>query len=643
MISIVHSPQVILGVKAQLVLSVTDYLTTDDGFIINLLNGQSVNEYGVISTPSVSNFLFQDNSDSAYTFLDDYLIDRVIPKLAASMPNYAITMELVAADQAFIYITALLEGPEFDIFLEETYSPIVTQETAINGVLGSNIVMARTPVEFLTQTDNYQTAAGSKAHLDLIFTGLATNGNTFTLTFLGLTQTFSFTSFTPDDSGLQIPIDGLNTADFVENFVIPALKQNFYISQDYEVILQTSTSARIRALKVGTLYNITGTEAVANMTMSAPTAGTDATFRTGFRILADLFAESSYLAADYKPVFGAEAIPNAANQCLFDFTDILTGLPLKPDAPAFNSASFFVLNQCYRRFYVRFAEYYSNTPRVSKQLPAEPAHYLAIHGARAFLNLGQNINADFCAPGKFLTLMPADVTCAVAQHQYLSFFVQTPPAVSLTLRLMYRLNYTDGSNGSWTSHSSITGQYAKQIVTIKAGFNQLNLSAAIASGKEVKSYQIKVDNGTTDLTETRTFTLIKERYQNRYFLFFNSFGLPETVFFHGMQSRDAKFMRQQIRLAKPTYNATTGVHTGDETHIYPEFKRGFELATGYKRKNYLDYFLDFMNSPAHYEQQADKYAGISISKQDIELDDDKQRLYGLNLKYNTAYTERGNA
>lgn len=643
MISIVHSPQVILGVKAQLVLTINGFLTTDDGLIINKLNGNSVSEYGVISSPSANNYLFQDNSDSAFSFLDDYLISRVIPKLEVTMPDYAITMELVAADEALIYITALLEGPAFNVFLEETYSPNVVQETVTSGVLGSNIVMARTPVEFLTQTDNYQTAAGSKAHIDLVFTGLATNGNTFTLTFLGLTQTFTFTSFAPNDSGLQIQIEGATTADFVKDYVIPALQANFYISQDYEVILQTSTTARIRALKVGTLYNITGTESVANMTMSAPTAGADAAFRPGFRILADLFAESSYLAADYKPVFGAEAIPNTANQCLFDFTDILTGLPLKPDAPAFNSASFFVLTQCYRRFFVRFAEYYSNTPRVSKQLPTEPAHYLAIHGARAFLNLGQNINADFCAPGKFLTLMPSDVTCAMAQHQYLSFFVQTPPAVSLTLRLMYRLNYTDGTNGSWTSHSSVTGQYGKQIVTIKAGFNHLNLSAAIASGKEVKSYQIKVDNGTTDLTETRTFTLISQRYQNRYFLFFNSFGLPETVFFHGMQSRAADFMRQEIRLAKPTYNTATGVHTGDQTHIYPEFKRGFELATGYKRKNYLDYFLDFMNSPAHYEQQETMYAGISIPKQDIELDTDKQRLYGLNLKYSTAYTERGNA
>jgi hypothetical protein len=642
MITVEKSPLVILGVKPQVVLKFTDYAVDGEGFILVLLNGDGAAEFGFVAGAPANAYQIRDNSDSSYAYVDDWVIGRVMPQLTTALTNYDITLVTGGASEATIAITGKVEGPQHNISLGDNGTADLVQLTTTLGVLGSNMVMARNPVEFEFSTDNNISTAGVKAYIDLIFAGLPSNNQTFTLTFLGRTITFTFKSVSIDDSGNQILIDGLS-ADFPANFVMPTLLNNFYLNQDYEIYMHSSTTVRIKALQSGVKYSITGTEAVTNMTLGTPVAGFDAVYRDGFRILADVFAETTYLSGDYQSVFGAEGIPDANGNCLFNFTDVLTGLPLKPQAPAFSPAAIFMLENCYRRFFVRATEWYSSAPRVSQRVPSEYLYYLAINGARKFLNLAQNINTDFAAAAKFLTLMPAEITCSKAQHQYLSLFIQQPLGVSLSLRLLYKLNYTDGSSGAWTAHTTLTGYNAKKIITFKVGFDQLALEASIASGKTVKNYQIKVDDGTTDLSEVRTFTLIEQRHQNRYFLFFNSFGLPETAFFHGQQKRMVEFEKVEVRMNRPLYNSTTDVYDGDIEQIYPEFKRGYELATGYKRKNYLEYFLDFMNSPKHYEQLADKYAAVSIGKQDMDLDTDKQRLYGLNLKYTDAFTERGNA
>jgi len=642
MITVENSPLVILGAKPAVELKFVDFCVDGEGFDLSLLDGTGASTFAFVAGAPANTYQIQDNSDSAFSFLDDWITGRVIPQLTTALTNYTVALFDAGGGNYGVQITGLVEGPKHNIRLTDNYAANLSEESYTVGVLGSNMVMARNPVEFELSTNNQITTAGVKAYIDFVFSGLPSNNQTFTLTFLGRTLTFTFKSVSIDDSGQQILIESTG-AGFVEDFFMAGMANNFYLNQDYEFILVSSTTVRIKALKSGAKYSITGTEAVSNMTLGTPVAGVDAVYREGFRILADVFAETGYLVGDYQSLFGAEGIPDTNQTCLFDFTDVLCGLPLKPQAPSFTTSAIFILENCYRRFFVKATEWYSSAPRVSQRIPAGDLYYLAINGARKFLNLASDINTDFSAASKFLTLMPADITCAKAQHQYLSLFITADLSTNITLRLRYKLNYTDGSSGAWATHSSLTGYNAKKIVTFKVGFDQLALEAEIASGKVVKSYQIKVDDGTDDISEVRTFTLISNRHQSRYFLFFNSFGLPESVFFHGMQSRTADFNRVEVRMNKPLYNATNAVYDGDIEQIYPEFKRGYELATGYKRKNYLEYFLDFMNSPRHYEQQANKYAAISIGKQDVELDTDKQRLYGLNLKYTDAFTERGNA
>jgi hypothetical protein len=278
MLTVISSPLTKAGVYALVVLRFNNYLVAGNIFTVDVENGNNSYTFTVVSGAPASFLEIQDNSDLAYASVNDWLDNRVLSQLNSTLAtNYTCNL-----DDLDITITAKNVGFEYNTRLAEINGDLEEAGYA-DGEYTSNLVLARNPVEFVLSTNNNISVVGVKAYIDLNITGLPSISQTFTLTFLGRTLTFTFVGTTPDASGNQIQVVGSFT-NYPELYVKTALSNNFFLNQDYEILLISGTQIRIIARMPGSKYSITGTEAVSNFTLGTPVSGVNAVYRDGFRV-----------------------------------------------------------------------------------------------------------------------------------------------------------------------------------------------------------------------------------------------------------------------------------------------------------------------------------------------------------------------
>ena len=494
-------------------------------------------------------------------------------------------------------------------------------------------VLVRNPVNYELQTDNYISTAGSKANCSILFTS-STNSGTVTFTFLGKTIIFTQAT-TPDDSGLQYKEVGATQLDFDTTF-IDALEKNYDINQNYDVTRVSAGLIRLTAKLTGTKYNI-GIATTVTGTTLATTAGVNTVYRERFKILHDVFFENTFGSDVFTQLFAGSGIPNEANKVAYNFSDVLRGA-LQLFIPPF-AAFTFNLNTTVKRFYTRYCESYG-FPTVTNAYKKTNVKF-GLLGARTFVNASiDNFLADYftATPYKFLNTSPNNTVVDRVQKQYLSIYIATPATYNFRITFTYTDLTTSNANGA-NMVISDAGFY-----TFETGYAALGMDALKTSGKTVLKYTIRLKDAASWLSETKTYC-VDNNYQlfPRYFLFFNSFGMPETMYFTGKQTNQVQSKNEIIRKADYGFDVANGIFEGETAEINNELQFGYELNSGWKTKEWLTFFNDFLNSRKRFIQGSDKWIGVNIPAQKIQLQEDDNTLYSVKFNYQDSFIEKGNA
>lgn len=500
-------------------------------------------------------------------------------------------------------------------------------------------VLVNNDVNYTLQTNNFLVTLGVKAEIVLVITALSNTG-VLTFTFMGKTYTFAPTSGTDNYSGLQFHNGtGFSVYSNYGTEFVNWLRKNYDLETNYDISRFNSTgssvSIRILAKKEGALYNITATSNMAGITPGTPTAGTSTVYRERFNVLADLYIQTNFSLASpvFELAFAGNAIPDSNNQVIFNFTDVLKSL-LYFDIPIFDDLQPY-LNKSVRNFYIKYAESYG--------FPTTNAGYYACSqrmsflGGQKFVNTAADIfYSTYIQPAvkKFLTNMPNFTKVTKAQKQYLSFYTEND-----VIKSALTLAYTDNTSQNFETNVDLGGT---GVYTFAVGYYDLDIDAIKASGKTVRAYSITYKDGTTAITETKTFEVdLNTQLFARSFLFFNSFGMPESILTTGKQNKSGDFKNELVRKASLQFNNTTGEMAGEFDTLNTQVQYTYEANTGFKTKEWVEYFTDFMLSKQKY-LQADKWIGIQVPAQKINILEDDNYLYALKFTYSDNFIEKGN-
>lgn len=506
-------------------------------------------------------------------------------------------------------------------------------------------------IEFELSTNNFKTNAGSKASQTLQFEESIPEDSFFHLYVKGRKLTFTFKD-SPDDSGLQLPNNVAlgDVGNFVEGELIPAFKRNFYLREfnftivaDYGLVVLF----KIEAQQVGVanaIYSEIDSLDCPNLYMDPPVAGSDPVYRPNFKIYFDVFRETANNSGMFEPYKAdLEGIPNAANKVLFDVSEYLKPL-VKQQVINQPSGLSFIVPNAFVRFFGRYAEVYGE--------PAEPqaykstGTYIAINGGHKLSRVTNSYNAYFKTgePSLFLTQMPNGIEVHKQQHQFLSVWFDAGGPFSIAYNLFYdaKINYSDGTSSAHNLDEFIC--YDKQIITLKAGLTQLGIEALATEGKTITSYEVRLYNESEDVMVANYFKFTlpsNPKLNNRFFLFNNAFGMQESIWLTGSQTRELQFDNDSVRRNAITADANTV--TGEFEELNNEVRGSYKLASGYKPKTYLEYFRDFLLSANKYEQNGNQYQHLVMDKQKIKLDTDRDTNFSIEFTYSDAWIERGNA
>jgi hypothetical protein len=626
------------------------YIPTGSKFIINTDVRSTPIEIEVVAPNPI-----------LYTDID-YIYSIIKPLFDAALGTwYNIVLEPTGSTLVDMIITAKVPGVGYNINFSSVPDNLAlfpgsnnTDFSAVNvleviTVANNQIAcLAFNPVEYILQTNNDLVTAGIKHKFKLQFIAFQNNGVTLTITALGQNIVFTFKQFGPfADNEIRSLIGGFPLSDWVEQYIYPAMLRNYVLDRNYNITF-SGNEITFEAKEAGTRYAINATVPNVNIIKSTITVGVDEVKRDNFNLVFDVYAEKTYMAGDYELIWPSMGVPDAQKRVRFDISKALTR-SIKPKFPPFatlvaNGA--FVANLP-RRYYAKYAEAFGEPMQVKGyDFFAAQSLTLALFGGKKKLNIKDTdltTNYINAAVPKLLTSMPNGIEVGPNQPQYLSVYWPLGVSGSYNVKARVKLYYQDGtSSEDLTAYTS--AQTQKAIITFSAGYAQLGINGLKDSTKTVVAYDVWLaDNGNVQRSQKFNFKVNHDYFRNnRYFIFINSFGCLETVWFTG--NRKVQTQMDNDTYKRVHYNDThesTAVYEGDTIEDNHETNYLFELSTGYKTKAYVDYVVEFFQSKMRYEFLTDKLALIVIDKTKVELYDDSDTDFGFKFSYQYSWKEEG--
>lgn len=483
--------------------------------------------------------------------------------------------------------------------------------------------LAGNPMVLELTTDNQYSAAGSKAGLELTFSGIDTTaGHSITFSWNTLSITFTLAA-APDDSGEQLPAATVGEAqdDWMAR-VAAALQLNYYILRDFEVESDVATNKiTLTAREKGSDYTVTVSDnTITNVAFSA-TAGTDRTLRENYELVARVYNEATgeLLTED-------RIAPDSDGAAEFDFHDVLaqeleTGF-LWPE----ESATLYEQKQdMIKAYLVKYAESYGDTVRKITAY-AEDA-YAAAGGfdykMLAALNGVEYSYLDYIITFKsFLTWQPATKTINKTQPEKLYFLIfDTFSSISL----MVKVYYEDGTNSGNQTAFTINPADKYTIWELLTGYALLDVEQYSSKTPTKYKVWIKDKNGNIR-SRVQTYVIDPRYYRNeRTFLFRNSLGGYDTLRATGRRTSRNEYERMYSRRNDEEY-AIEQVYKALETS-------SFTQNTGWITQSERDWLRELLISREVYVIIGDYKFPVIIENSRQELYDDNEDLYDLEIKY----------
>lgn len=503
------------------------------------------------------------------------------------------------------------------------------------------ISMVKNEVKYLLQTNQYKTSNGTLAQFPINISGKASNGDSFSLEFNGITVTLTAAPI-PDSSGNQFHDNNYagSTVDYTTRLVAD-FQKNYYIDKYYKVFYLNfgAPSVVFVARNPGTQYNITLTESLSWMVegTSGNNPGVDNAFNVNFKILGILEVADTLFSSQFTRVLELGQTPDADQQRTSFYLQEILKSYLSVDIPTYGQTAMAICDQSVARFRFYFAEQWGN-PVVPQQIAESGA------GVRFVFNGGFSFNqfkdqdslvSFITANQKFLTWQPNQKTTAAATHEYL-YYLHLDTSFS-SVRLYAQFTYTDGTTSAPVQISTIGALVQYYMVQIPVGYNTVQGFANPL--KTLLKYDVFLQNPSgTKITETRTFVVDHNTYHDDTFLLYqNSFGGLETW-------RCAAPITKGISINKETFEQAHDL-SYDKTHHFNRsfgatFKERISISTGYLNRAEIAALQDLLLSEYTYINLNGEYTPVVIDTNSIQYYKTREYLVAVRLDLMVAKTNK---
>jgi|GEM_PF-2084599 len=499
------------------------------------------------------------------------------------------------------------------------------------------VCLAKNPVVYELESNNVFSSVGTTARHRMEITSLPTNGDTWNFKWLndGIDLTFTFTTGSLGNSGLNLPIGGANANEFVDDYLLPALRNNYYINRDFTVY-RNAGFTYWEAREAGTDYDISFTSGPQawNNGFIQDRAGVDKASRDNFRIILELYLrysgesvfkrlERNKVPFENKVLFNLSETLRSRNKFLLPEPDRLTVF----DSEAQNT-----------EFYVRYGEAFGDPLEVQKMTDG-PVLKSIVGG----LNLRDSRSVSFFndLTDDFLTWNKAP-KLREDQPYFLTWINAT---IYTGFWLMMDLFEQDGTLISQRLVLNFTLPINEQ-VTLPAHYTRATTGATL-NGATVDHYDVYLQRaGTTQLVSSKIRVQIDRAPipDIGYIAYRNNLGAIEYFAMRG-EKEVMVSLQQKIAMLQERFDDDYSA-IGDAVYNTRLVEK-MTLYTGFLTKDESYAFIDLLSSEQRYLLVGAVYLPISLAENNYSIastnsDENNSHSVTVSLREEENFSDAGN-
>lgn len=475
------------------------------------------------------------------------------------------------------------------------------------------------PIPVELTTGGMITTPGERAGLDI---EVATKDNAedleFRLQWANADIIFT-TKTTPDQTGIQIPAGAAygSISDWLDDVVI-YLQKNELLFTDFR-IWHVGDFLKIEAYLEGEDYTLTFTTSDLDWSVDWFNDGVDEVREENFKFVVGVHVYQGVLGDFesqnfdyYKKVKTFEIEP------LSDQTGVvLINEAIKPyfklmELPTFNLAIMAKNYNLLLKYFYRYSEKFG-VPAATKSTTTSDIKY-ALNGGitRADYKTATFWSLITGTTAKFLTWHPKTKYITKQQHDYL-YFIQTYATTPDTYVRFVGIK-ENGSSATVDVNIFYGSQYDVHVIPVHHNYVKTLFSS------DMLSYTVQVitkSPGVTIRSEKRTFNIIQNTpLTAKYYLFKNGLGVFESIMFDGEKTKGVEVDKITAERILQHTDAKT-VNNQIVSNVQHTISN--KMYTGFKSKDELDAFIDFIRSKEVFEQTATYYKPVSVDTKNTTL------------------------
>ena len=360
-----------------------------------------------------------------------------------------------------------------------------------------------------------------------------------------------------------------------------------------------------------------------------------------YRLLWDLMLETTYLSGSYEKVAEGEAFIDADSEISVDLQEILNAEVRSsladPPIPSYDNSTVLIADNL-RRYYIRYREEYDGI--TGHSWTYDSTRYVVNGGiSQSLFTQGDWLDGR-SATTSILSWRPDYRKVSSAQKEYLAWYNYTGADANIAVE--YQGTFADGTTTalSYKYETPNVSEKAGETLLIPVGYEQLG-----ESDSTVVSYSVRVidkdqpyDPETpTYLSPLRSFQIDRHyREAERFLMYLNGFGCPETVRCTGFFTNDNQVERVQAeRILSPGYTSTTR----QVFQATKSWSNLFTYRTGYIPRLELDSLQEMFVENEVYEIYEEAYVPLYITTDSMPVTETRRQLHSMTFQANPALAQ----
>lgn len=406
-----------------------------------------------------------------------------------------------------------------------------------------DIAPAGNPMWIDVQTDTYITTPGTPASVIMAVSNYPAPGTGFVLTWGDDALPFVFIAGSPDDSGLEINHIGISIADFTENSLMAALKENYTFNKLFYLSAISGAGPyqfTITAKNAGTNFSLNTYSSDASITFNTNVAGVDEIAQPNFKLFCKVQIENLTNPWGTQEIIEVSGIPTENSVSIpLEFQEAIWAY-LNPVRPIVYSTSIDLAEAMLLKYWLQFGEIYGTNP-IGKTIQTMPPKW-ALRSKQIFEDFpAGHFNSLYTTPPdtKFFTNQPRRKTINTKTKEWLYWWLNTNVT---DLFLKANIYYTDGTQDLAVvlTNYVLGSVIGPNIYIAPAGYAQNKAVLESTAGvKTIAYYDVYiVDDGVGFTSEVFSYVMDYKYYRNNnYLVFLNPLGGYDTIWCKGEKSQ----------------------------------------------------------------------------------------------------------